>query len=214
MRLGLRFLSLTCSVLVDDGFELVIPFRLREFIVNESPLPPRYLLSIVESSSASITKLNLQFERGFDWSPLASLPSPAFRQLEELVLSGYDIPSLDFLSRCGSLKELELFRSTSDLPDPLSQLRKELASLPNPTLIHFRVDLRHIAQSGGVVTLKELEELIEVASLANLERLKLFLPPSMGLADVEVLRGVKGKKGKLVVEVVCESILIAIVFSC
>ena len=202
MRVGLRTLSLHDSVLVDDGSEIVVPFRLRDFSVFESSLPPHHLLAIVELSSASITKLDLEFEQGFDWSPLTSLPSLAFLHLEQLILFGDEISPLAFLSRCGSLKELWLYRFTSTLPHPLSQLCKELASLPNPTLLKCDIDLRHVVWDGSVVTLRELEELIEVPSLANLERLKLVLPPGMGFADVEILRGIKGGKGKLGVVVV------------
>ena len=214
MWVGLRTLRLVESVLVDDGSEIVVDFRLRELVVHGSPLPPRYLFSVIESSSASITKLGLRFERGFDWSPLTSLPSPAFRQLEALTLFGFDVPPLACLSRCGTLKKLALVRITSNVPDPLSQLRKELASLPNPTLIEFHVDLRYIARDGGVVTLRELEELIEIPSLANLEQFMPRLPGSMDASDVGILEGIKGKKGKLVVEVaLCESIAFAVVFS-
>ena len=214
MWVGLRTLSFIYSILVDDGSEIVIPFRLRQVCVYGSSLPSHHLLAIVESSTASITKLDLEFWRGFDWSPLTSLPSPAFCQLAELRLVGSDIPPLAFLSRCGSLKKLVLYRYNSILTRPLMQLREELASLPNPTLVKCDIDLRYVLWDGGIVTLRELETLIEIPSLANLERLQLVLPPDMDLADVEILRGIKGKEGKLVVEVeFCESIPFAVVLS-
>ena len=208
MWVGLRALRLVDSVLVDDRSEIVVDFCLRELVVEGSSLPSRYLLFIVESSSASITKLDLRLGPGFDWSPLTSLSSLAFPQLEDLTVVGVDTPPPAFLSRCGTLKRLALFRITSNVLDPLAQIRQELSPLPNPTLVEMTLGLRNVPRNTGVVTQEDVEKMIEIPSLANLECLMLFLACSMDGALIDAVTGIKGKKGKLVVTVdVCERIL-------
>ena len=159
------------------------------------------------SSSTSLRIVRIDATINFDWNAITSATLP---RLQELHLTGRNIPSLiSLLSGCASLKELSLDRynedptiALSDSTNQLSQLSKELASLPDPTLKRCGLLFHYVGRSRGVITLQEVEDLIELPSLANLENLDLYgKKKDWDEAEVETMRAIKGKKGKLVVEV-------------
>ena len=104
---------------------------------------------------------------------------------------------------CLDAERSRSWRSFGSLRTSPVHYRKELASLPNPTLVNAVIDLFYI---GRVVSLRELEELIEIPSLVNLNSLEIDLPNTTSALVVESLEGNRGKKGNLFVSVnLCES---------
>ena len=122
----------------------------------------------------------MPFDDDFDWT---SITSASLGQLKDLALSASHIPPLlALISGCGNLTTLTLHRTKrrstlaiADSTNRFSQLSKELACLPNPTLKTCVLSLGYFGRNGGEVTLQEVEELIAIPSLANLETLELLL---------------------------------------
>ena len=193
-----------CDVKMDDSADKPT-FRLDELVIYHAAVPSPYLSDLMASSRHSLRSTRLDGLDDFDWNPIASTTLP---QLRRLHLAGPHIPALPiFLSGCENLKRLRLDRYNEDPPIPISdltsfsQLAKELASLPKPTLTTLHLVLEYYGRNGGNVTRQEVEDLIELPSLSNLENLTLHVPMSWTVSDVEGLRKNKGKKGKLVIEV-------------
>ena len=158
--------------------------------------------------TASRTSLQILdiLDEDFDWT---SITSASLGQLQELRLYAWHIPPLlALLSGCANLTSLALHRAndqpTLAIPDStnrFSQLSKELAFLPNPTLKNLNASIAYVGRNGCEVTLQEVEEFIAIPSLTNLVSLELQVPYEWAASDIEALKRNKGKKGKLVVEV-------------
>ena len=193
-----------CEVKMDDSADKPT-FRLDRLNIFHATVPSSCLSDLTASSSASLRIVHILTTINFDWSPITSTTFP---RLQELYLAGDHIPSLvNLLSGCENLKELRLNRYREDriISDSInrcSQVSEELASLVNPTLKTLALALNHYGRSGRDTTLQEVEDLIALPSLANVEELVLIVPRSWTVSDMETLGRNKGKKGKLVVEVI------------
>ena len=201
----LRVLHLeSCEAKMDDDSAAKPNFQLHTLIIVNSTLSSPYLRNITTSSSPSLRRLQIFALDSFDWTPITSA---SIDHLVDLRLRGSHIPPLlHLLSGCTTLKTLAIIRfdrhsaiAISDSTNQISHLSKELASLPGPTLKTCRLNLNCVGRSGGDITLQEVEDLIALPSLANMDRLLLYVPRSWVVSDIEALRRNKGKTGKLVV---------------
>ena len=201
----LRLLHLeACEVKMYDDSAAKPVFQLHTLNIGKSTLSSSYLRDIMISSSFSLRRLQVIALDTFDWTPVTSA---SFAQLQVLRLRGPHVPPLiHLLSACENLTTLAILRTKqnsaiaiSDSTNRISHLSKELASLPGPTLKTCRLNLNCVGRSGGDITLQEVEDLIALPSLANMDRLLLYVPRSWVVSDIEALRRNKGKTGKLVV---------------
>ena len=191
MLSGLRELDFVSSVITTDGSEVVIPFRLSVLVVAESYFSPGYLSSLIASSRPSLERLYLSSLRNDDSQSIASAPSLPFPRLERLTFVEPSAPCLGIIAGCPKLERLSFAMVPDDFP--FSILHQHIASLSKSTLLRLWLDL-------GIITRKQVQELVDTPSLRNLESLQIRSRRAMRPCNVKIVEAIKGKEGKLTVE--------------